>query len=1515
MQLKCWVQPGEEEEKRKEIAALNAPPPTTLTAGNTKAHSSTSNDVTTDLETETTTTHISYNSVTHKQVAVEDRMAVSGPGFLSAPPPIHGGPRRSAVTSRYAAMPNISMNAPKENDQNATDGSILSGLPPLGAFSGGFPQAFKPATVFKPASTASDGSPEGLTNQKVEENWQNDDDASEYHRNFADNDESKISKDELVEETELHVKQTQDPLRDPAILEVLSFWSYYRSCGYDVEDMNEWVQQNYGEDFIKIDYEALLQDEQVVAVVKQHIELHRRKSREPSPSSARPPSEEVDEAQATLLETTRHTEQACGEELESTQNECFDSGFLYNNHEANNQHVEWENQSKAQFYGQDSTMCSHDAQRDDERDLFDLPVPNETQGYSKTEHENTEYSGQEYYNEGGYASQDANPYHVYSYTASNSLQEVTPAVAESEQNAPVNNNLLDTSPPELGYETPEKELRPERIEDNKADFQTGTQFENFGHELHAETHQLVPGPPLASESEGIAAFLANETESIDTLSSRSSVEASRPNDTNTVKVSQDIGMNNFGVERFGNEREMGHVVDQEFPSEMGPQDGFESKEENVLNLAIESGPPLQENRDATATEYHVSQPEDTMIAEKPSDWEGFDINLQETEDLSHSQTETGVVTNNIVSGENKDVVDDGVVDMLPEPGLPMYEHYQEESVAAGEEQNEGEQWPVTEPYAAQAGPWDASLDERAVTGIEEDSNFATDEHQNQKSCFVDAANEVSEQSKLQEPMMNGSEDDLSPSELSDARQQVEDLQKQLDLARSEAQAFKDAEVRANDQISMMEAEIERLKVLIDEVKKEKEVLQQDLEQLQKASADEKSELQKEIQSIVHDSQSKIEELEDEREKLQCELSEAVKDASDLEGKCNEFSTIVSDLNEKIEEITAEKDALQESLELKDDAIKALSIKAKELEELSAIMEKKQEEIEDAKKASESFSELLQEAEKREQQAVQNALAAEERLKDLEADFQRQIEEAKAEASEEAFKAANEESTAKISSLEDELQELISQMDEKDGEIMQLEAQVMNLKSAKEEVEASAGKISQEAENASSRLKEIEKKFVLAKKKIALQQSQHEKLESQISTLKSQLDEATSTSHRDEDELAELSHALDEAQEVQTALQKEVNELQNRLEEMSQEKDAEIDSMTAENARLSQMLLDAQAIEEDMRAQISNYSMMEGVQERMKQLEATLEDVEQRAKNWEQYAKELEHRSKELGANLEIEREARSQDASAAASLKSDIAVLQSTLNATECQLAELEHLQEAFQEQENAISDLKQQLETSQREMHAMSFNLENTRRENESLRQAADRKGKFGEPDIEEITEEVETLRSQLIASSEVASSKEEELRKYKLQLVKTRKLRAADAEKISNLEAELQDAIKKLESQNLAINSTQNSLENMKNTQLEEERNRKACMQEEIETLKQRLAMAETELGSVKNTQEEVKSLKAAVVEAEDGMKEALSALGIEEAKVARLAEMLNERGVADHILETELETIEEVLLEDSE
>ena len=64
-----------------------------------------------------------------------------------------------------------------------------------------------------------------------------------------------------------------------------------------------------------------------------------------------------------------------------------------------------------------------------------------------------------------------------------------------------------------------------------------------------------------------------------------------------------------------------------------------------------------------------------------------------------------------------------------------------------------------------------------------------------------------------------------------------------------------------------------------------------------------------------------------------------------------------------------------------------------------------------------------------------------------------------------------------------------------------------------------------------------------------------------------------------------------------------------------------------------------------------------------------------------------------------------------------------------------------------------------------------------------------------------------------------------------------------------------------------------------------------------------------------EQVEALRAAADESDEGLGEALAALGAEEAKTLRLVDLLTERGMGEEEIFEELATIEEMMLEEEE
>ena len=216
-ELKCWVMPGEEEEKRQQMGAGGGPPPMSST--------------------------------------LRQQQAVFPASSREAKE--HDVPRQRMTrsTSRYAAIPTLRIGQPAHADglsDGRGSGGILGGLkpPPLSG-TGGDVHAFRPASVFKPAMNGS--------SQPIEES------------------SSDAGLGEMNKEQEGDTVSQDARSIDPIVLEILSFWSYYRSCGYGMDVMKEWVCENYDEDLcLQLDFEQMLKEDGISRAVDEYIQIHRQ---------------------------------------------------------------------------------------------------------------------------------------------------------------------------------------------------------------------------------------------------------------------------------------------------------------------------------------------------------------------------------------------------------------------------------------------------------------------------------------------------------------------------------------------------------------------------------------------------------------------------------------------------------------------------------------------------------------------------------------------------------------------------------------------------------------------------------------------------------------------------------------------------------------------------------------------------------------------------------------------------------------------------------------------------------------------------------------------------------------------------------------------------------------------------------------------------------------------------------------------------------------------------------------
>ena len=619
---------------------------------------------------------------------------------------------------------------------------------------------------------------------------------------------------------------------------------------------------------------------------------------------------------------------------------------------------------------------------------------------------------------------------------------------------------------------------------------------------------------------------------------------------------------------------------------------------------------------------------------------------------------------------------------------------------------------------------------------------------------------------------------------------------------------------------------------VHEVEERLGAVQQEYRELKRQLEEEKRAAAAAVSAAVSAAAAEREEKEKEEE-------------SAMKGSMAALQAELDELREALQCREQECDDLREALELKDDAIVALQASAAE-----------------AKKEQETLRQELEEAKRAvvaaEEDAGGRVAAA---LEDVREKMSQAVEAVVADKNGEMARieaALREEMALQSAQLDRYEAELHATAEEKETELVTIEARAVAAEQeagdARLRVEALETQLAAkdaEVESALSRAKEWEKKFVLAKKKIAVQQQQHDVVVAEVAALQQQLAALSSTTNNTsvekEEELRELTEALDAAAVQQQALSQEAALLHDRLEEVSASKAAEVQALAADNAQLVQMLGERDAEIERLAGEVA---AIKGGAAATADLQAALEAAKDEIQQWAAVAEDADARCTATEEALAAEHAAREEAAAAAAFMHQELASLQSALSSSETQLAQVVAMQEVANAKEEQLAALRVELETAQAALKAI------------------DRGG------FEDALEEVEHMRAQLAAASQVAAAKEEELRKYKLQLVKAKKVRAMDCEKIAALEAQVQ-----------VVSGTDSS-----------------AAQQQQQLLQQKM----------EELQKRVEELEGCVNEGEGNLEDALSALGTEEAKVARLAELLMEKGAMDEgQVEEELTAVEELML----
>lgn len=639
------------------------------------------------------------------------------------------------------------------------------------------------------------------------------------------------------------------------------------------------------------------------------------------------------------------------------------------------------------------------------------------------------------------------------------------------------------------------------------------------------------------------------------------------------------------------------------------------------------------------------------------------------------------------------------------------------------------------------------------------------------------------------------------------------------------------------------------------------------------------------QDTVLASRAALQELEDSRLALQ-EAKNTIEEQSgaiemlqnSMDSTIGEKNAIIADLEETLDGVRAEVSALEAELHgqstLSRETEEQHEAEVAELKQRIFDLEGESDELRSRIEALQSDSNELQEAKEqigRLEDQLQTLSRDDETISELERENQRllaQVESVK-EDSEGELQKLQKEKEALEESLRDEMlsiqNDFQSMLDERDAEIMQLEARVMlsenAVQTAKEEAkqeitaeiqasfeenkaELEALLESKEVELADNlhRIQEQEKKFAAAKKKIQAQTAQIEKLSEEMEALRERAESGDSA-------IGQIERISEECNELKAFIET----LQKRMDDAECVHANEIETLVQENNQLMDTLSDKEDHLEQMNAELA-------------QLRSTVEQaqaVESQISHWEEAASAAQDA-------LMAEKAAKDMAQAQYDKLEHQLHEMTQNLNDARNQVQNMSQLQSELEHKHDQVQALHVQCEEYELRLQSANMTIENAQTEIEELSKVL-QENPPGAAN-EELESEIRLLRHQLAALSTGASQKEEELRKYKLQLVKAKKLRAIDQEKIDELQELQEEYESKLEAAIEAMNAENDT---------------------------------SMELASL---QQKVADVTAENQEHEESLNDALTALGQEEAKVSRLVELLSIAGLTEAEIQEELDAVTE-------
>ena len=1309
LQLKCWVLPGEEETKRKEKAAMSSLPP----------------------------------SMTGSSVSLSSAASAPVPPLTNS---------RSGVSFRYAAVPNLAT----RNEEAAAAQSVLAGLKPPTLFGGSTLPGSAPAGMFKPLPVLKSSSqPSSAAGSKT---------TSPKAHQF----EAVPSWREAAAST----RQSKKQLVEPEVVEILSFWHYYRGCGFDEQAMKEWVRLHYGNEYEHIDANELLAQSDIMAVVEEYIILNA----------------------ATPLKQDVKTIFSIGETKDAAQGEVATNG-----HEVGHGYATPAIGATPTKHDYDSNLAAEEVSTVLQEDFGEGPpapsgmMPPRSLHFAGQTALDAEHraviddgfvaqNGDRWQDEGGNRWQDEGAFQH---------EQAQPAIAEQAMWNPEEGGNRWQDEGAFQHELAQPAI-PEQAMWNPEE--GGNQWHDEGAFQHEQAQPAIPEQAMWNPEEG---------------GNRWQDEGAFQHELAQPAIPEQAMWNpEEGGNRWQDEGAFQHELAQPAIAEQAmwnPEEGGNRWQDEGAFQHEQAQPAIAEqamwnpeeggNRwhDEGAFQHELAQP---AIAEQAM-WnpEEGGNRWQDEGDFQHEQAQPAEVPVQYTTA-------------IPEPHTCPLKEEEEVKSAVPE-------YAVPEnavPESAGHKPPDSSAGSHLQIAELEQIIIAFKE----KSVDLEKLLSIAHQ-----------ESSTLEQELSTARAQADEQRHRLQEQLSSSQSHVIDKERA---MASMEAKIEELEAAVSSA----QVHSSEQEKALTLSQNRVAELQGHVAQLTATIDTLTTEFEDLKNQYTAYREESEERTADhltsLEEQCEELATALAEQRESFKIV--EEKLLEQIGSLEEGQGAFDAEKAALLAELERVRDESGPEIDDLKLQLEMRDEAV------------------ESLRSTVTDLQTQLNDAQ-DMYTSKLTQAHQAAEARLLEREGDIRAQMAH--EKDTEI---EAVKVRLASMEAEASAANHALLEKNEDTECKLREVEKKFALAKKKVAIMKEEKEALISassaamnsleEVETLKRQL--AESYASRDE-EIGGLRSELQQARDLQARLLGDVDGLQHQLEEMRGAHATELSDLEEENLKLMDLLGDKQEQLEEMMAEIAELRSRQGrVDEEHADVVLELEKVvaqnATRVLESEQSVVQARERNEELEAALH--------------EMSGQVAHYQNIVS-------QVDEMEQMLADRQRAVAEAEERLAGA---LEALAI---------ETARAEAAEAALMQQP-----SEDSQAMAAEVQA---VLHAKEEEVKKYKIQLVKAKKLRTADAEKIAQLQAE-------------AAKGKDN--EGLKRALAE----RDAHIEELHKELESLLAQLEAATPTVRG---DADALRASLAEAEGSLSDALASLGQEEAKVEKLVSLLVENGVQESIVYAELDEVE--------